>query len=996
MREALPGQGVQSQLPGLTLVLGPANSGKRGYALEWWRARLPLHPVVVAPTGPDAQELTAEMVRRAGALVGQSPALTFDGLVHVILQRPPRRLTEFERALIVSRLLRLTPLRSMDKVALLPGAATSLATLLQQLGESGRTLEELDEVLTDWVRSEPSAAGLADDVRRLNEAYAEARDGWGLTDGPAAVRDAVREVTREARGWVKPVVLYGFTSFTPGQRALIEALSRQAQTLVTLPYERSRLVNLSTASEVSSWEAIATETVRLTAQVPAYSSPAIAYLERHFLRDPPLPHPPPALSGPQGVRFLLASGQRNEAELAAQHVSTLIREGFRPGDIAVIVRRIRAWSGLLAQVFDSCGIPYRVDDRCTLAETGLGNALLGALRGVMLDDAESILAYLRCPYSGLDMEAASDIELEYRRGAARGARALAEIGELWHPEGLEPLWSALGAGEGGLYVDLSALESLGRHMVTAGLRGAVVGSREAEEDARAFRALGGALSALEGLASGSLAPEWLDPETVLPALAKITVPGSRSEAQDAVQILSVQRARARRFDVVVVLGLVEGEFPGRPDTPSLLTGTQRAHIDSLAGGGLFPPETEQEGALFASAVSRAWQLLFLSARDADDGGGQAMPSYFWHLAKELLRVGASEHEGRTLADLVFDLESAPSLQHYLRACAVNGCEPHPAVSLGVAKVAGRAWRPPPARLADPVVLAELSAVESFTPSSLEAYLACPFAWFVERVIGIEELENELDGRLAGQLLHSALSATYRQLSRADALPLRPEGVPEAERMAFAIIDGLVEGEECPGTSAEKRLAGWRLKRLTRNLFRMESAVGGSLVASETESRVGGHGGVDIGGLSVRGRIDRIDAGPRGPALFVLDYKSGGIPAVSGIGTERGLQLPLYLMALAAERPDAEVVGGAYLSLSEAKRSGVVLAGSEGILGSGAAGCRVLDAVDTQELFRQTREVALAAAAGMRAGLIAPRPERECPHWCRLGPVCRSRRGGYRR
>ncbi len=128
---------------------------------------------------------------------------------------------------------------------------------------------------------------------------------------------------------------------------------------------------------------------------------------------------------------------------------------------------------------------------------------------------------------------------------------------------------------------------------------------------------------------------------------------------------------------------------------------------------------------------------------------------------------------------------------------------------------------------------------------------------------------------------------------------------------------------------------------------------------------------------------------------MLDYKSGAVPAASGIGTERGLQLPLYLMALAAERPDAEVIGGAYLSLSEAKRSGVVLAGAEGVLGSGAKGCRVLDAAAAEELFRQTREFALAAAAGMRAGLIAPRPERECPPWCRLGPVCRSGGGGHR-
>jgi RecB family exonuclease len=992
---APPGQGAQSATPGLTLVLGPANSGKMGYVLTWWCERLPLQPLVIAPTGPDAQGLTVEMVRRAGALVGQSPALTFDGLAHTILRRLPRRATDFERALIVSRLLLRTPLESLGKVASFPGAATSLATLLQQLGESGRTADELDDILNRWAAQEPAATGLADDIRRLNQAYVDAWESWGLTDVSAAVRDAAHRIAREAGVWVRPVALYGFTSFTPVQRALVAALSRRTQVLVTLPFDPQRPVNLASASEVSWWQDLATHTAELGPQSRAYSSPAIAYLERYFLCDPPLPEPPPALSGPQGVRFLLASGQRNEAELAAQHIGSLVRDGFRPGDIAVIVRRVRAWSSLLGEVFRSCGIPHAIDDRCVLTETGLGNAFLRALKGVVLDDGEAMLAYLRSPYSGLDPEATSDLELRYRRVGVLGARALAEFGERRHPGEFEPLMRAV-VGEGNRRVDVTALESFCRHLVIRGLRGAEVGSPEAGEDARAFRALMGALSTLKCLDPEKGAADRLEPDTLLPALAKIEVHGSRPEAQDAVQILSVHRARARRFGAVFVLGLVEGEFPGRPDRPSLLTGAQRARIDSLAEGGLLPPETEHEGALFASAVSRAWQLLFLSARDADDGGGVATPSYFWNLSKELLGVDCYGHERRTLAELVFDRASASSLRHYLRACAADGREPHPAVSLDPARTVGRERRLVPPRLTDPAVLAELNEMVSFTPSALEAYLACPFAWFAERVIGIEEVDRELDGRIAGQLLHSALNATYRRLSEAKALPLRPEGLPKAEEIACRVVDRLLESEGCPGTRAEKRLMEWRLKRLVRNLFKLESGMDGSLVASEMESQVGGSEGVDIGGLRLRGRIDRIDAESSGPALFVLDYKSGAVPTASDLGTERALQLPLYLMALAAERPDAEVVGGAYVSLSERKRSGVIASGSEGMLGSAVEGCRVLDAAGVKELFRQTRDVALQAAAHMRAGLIAPRLGRDCPPWCRLGPACRSRRGGYRR
>ena len=767
-------------------------------------------------------------------------------------------------------------------------------------------------------------------------------------------------------------------------------LSRRREVLLTFSYDRSRPINLSTRAEVAWWQGMAVEVVNLAPLARAYSSPAVAYLERYLMSDAARPEPPPAYSGSEGVRFLLASGQRNEAELAAQHISNLIREGFRPGGIAVIVRRVGEWSTLLGHVFDSCGIPYHADDRRVLEQTGIGHAFLSALRGVSLDDAEGVLAYLRSPYSGLALEDVSDLELRYRRGSARGARVLTHVGGSMFPGSVGPLWGMINRGSDGPRLDPAAAEDLVRRMMIAGLRDSMVGGPEIEEDADAFRAMQAAFAALTGLAAEGDGLGFLEPQTVLHSLVQIAVPGSRSEGGDAVQILSVQRARARRFDVVVLLGLVEGEFPGRADKASLLTSAQRAGLDRL-GGGLFTPETDQEGALFVSAVSRAWQLLFLSARDADDGGGETMPSHFWYSAKALLGMDEHDHESRTLEDQVFKMDSAPSLRHYLRACALRGCAPHPASGSEATRATGRSWRCPSSRLMAPAVLAELEAVESFSPSSLEAYLGCPFVWFVARVIGIDDVDFELDGRLVGQLLHSALSATYRELAAARALPLRPESVPEGERLAFAIIDGLVGGDDCPGTAAERRLVAWRLKRLTRNLFDMETSAGGSLVLSETEVSVGGPRGVDVGGLRIRGRIDRLEAAPGKRELFVLDYKTGAIPAASAIGTKHGL----HLMALSAERPGVEVVGGAYISLSDKKRVGVVAAGSEGLLGSGVDGCRVLNDAGMEELFRTTRGAALGAAAGMRAGIIGPRADRQCPSWCRLGPACRARRGGYR-
>jgi len=801
--------------------------------------------------------------------------------------------------------------------------------------------------------------------------------------------------------------------------------------------------------------------------VRAYASAAVEYLERHFMGSeappsaPPAPEPsaPARPSGPplcapsgspgvsreEGVRFLLASGQRAEAELAAEKIAHLLRSGFRPGEVAVIVRDIRSWSRLLGDVFDSCGIPYRLDDRSLVRETGLGYAFLSALRGVALDDAQALLSYLRSPYSGLTLEQASDLELAYRRGTARGAQALAVLAADRGLAAVKRLWALVGQdswqapvdrgfgspdratgsgaplgtrvapsrapnGDVGRFVPAAA-EDLVRGMLVAGLRGLPLGDRSAKKDARAFRALQGAFAALTALnqayppvadPGGSTrerdevatpASGWLDPRLVLRYLSQVPVPGESTKDDDVVEILSVHRARARRFQAVVVLGLVEGEFPGHGDKPSLLSAVQRARLDEV-GGGFLRPEPDQEAAFFLSAVSRPWRLLLLSARDADDDGTESVPSHYWQEARRLLGVAEVGPESRTLADQVFSPRGAPSLRHYLRACVAHGRMPHPdAVPRGA--TAAPSWGRPPTRLTDPAVVAELASTHCFSPSALESYAGCPFKWFVEKIVGAEDVEVELDGRVIGQLLHGVLSETYCALSAAGLLPLKTADVPRAERIVDACIDRQVWSDRCPGTPAERRLAAWRLRRMARNLFDMEVQAASSLTFSQGERWVGGSHGADIGGLRVRGRIDRVDVTPDGRGMFIFDYKTGSIPSGRSLGSKDGLQLPLYLLALAAESPGGVVVGGAYLSLAEKGRSGVVHAGWEWALGSGTQGIGTLSEVEAEELWRRTRETAAAAAEGIRAGLIAPRDDRTCPHWCALGPACRARRREYR-
>jgi RecB family exonuclease len=971
---------------GLTLVLGPPNSGKLGHVLRWWEERQSLQPLIVVPTVPDARALSVEMAQRRGALVGQSPAVTFDGLVRALLGRSPDYAGDFERSLLVAHVLRENPPKAQGFSARFPGTTTVVAGLLEQLGDSGRSSDEIAGILDHWSATDPASAVLAADISALLVRYRVLRDGLGLTDRS----DAVRQAAGAVAGWAHPLALYGFTSFTLAQRGLVEALAGVTEMLLVIDYERKRRHGLTTVSEFAYWEGLACDVKETSPEGLAYHSQAIAHLERHFSDEsPPACEHPPAWSDGRGVDFLLASGTRNEAELAAFRAATLIRSGLAPGDIAVVVRSVRPWGRLLADVFASCGIPCQVDEPGEFGDSAFGYALLAALRGSARDDPKSALAYLRSPFSPADAEQTADIELDYLRGVVRGVAGLVRCVDKVAPGALSGAARCVQRRAEGAFIDLEATRSLARDLLANSLACAAEGDRAA--DARAFRALEGALSALATHRdSGALPAGVLRDDVLLPALSRMSIPRASTGSMHAVQVLSAHRARARRFRAVMILGLVEGEFPARAERPALLTPGQRARLDAI-GGGLFPPEGDQEEALFVRAVSRAWDVVLLSARDADDGGGYAAPSHYWRRCKQLLGVADAAHQHRTLADQVFERAAAPSRRQYLRACAAGHVEPHAACGGSAALPPRWGRRGGLASLSSPEALQELAAQHCFSPSALESYLRCPFVWFIDRVVGADDMETVADDRIVGTLLHGVMRDTFETLKAEGRLPLGRDDLGSAVRTARAFAEMVANSDLCPGTPAERRLIEWRLKRMAEDLLTLEAEAPGLLVMSDAELEIGGEGGVDLGGLSIKGRIDRVDRGPRGE-LFIVDYKSGGAPEKRDLGGAKGLQLPLYMLALAAARPDDEVVGGAYASAKDKAWAGVVRSGCEDLLGGGRATCRISDDDALDELLRGALARAKQAAEGMRAGAVAPVPERECDEWCDLRPVCRAYKG----
>jgi ATP-dependent helicase/nuclease subunit B len=189
-------------------------------------------------------------------------------------------------------------------------------------------------------------------------------------------------------------------------------------------------------------------------------------------------------------------------------------------------------------------------------------------------------------------------------------------------------------------------------------------------------------------------------------------------------------------------------------------------------------------------------------------------------------------------------------------------------------------------------------------SSYEDLRRCPYRFFALRMLGLkeaDEIEAEVDKRDFGTWLHHVLRVFHEHL--------RDAGEPAQGRAALLdaiareAMDGqrLGEGEFLPFAAAWPAVRDGYLAWLARH-----EAAGGAFAAAETEHTV------QLGPLTLQGRIDRVDDGADG-SLLVMDYKTEGLQA-----TRDRMKTPLedtQLAFYALLLPDRDVKA-AYLNVGE--------------------------------------------------------------------------------
>lgn len=324
---------------------------------------------------------------------------------------------------------------------------------------------------------------------------------------------------------------------------------------------------------------------------------------------------------------------------------------------------------------------------------------------------------------------------------------------------------------------------------------------------------------------------------------------------EQVVVLPLSQLLGHPFAALVLPGCDERSLPASPEPPAGWTQAQRRLL------GL--PSREELEAAQRAAWRRALQAPCTEVlwRASDDTGERSLAS---PLVQALLAEGAAS-----------PAEDARAV----RAERATG-------------------------VARPNVQAPGLAPTQLSASSYEDLRRCPYRFFALRMLGLreaDEVEAEVDKRDFGTWLHAVLKTFHEAL--------RDRPVPASERAGLldAIAREGIEGQRMGEGEFLPFAAGWpALRDGYLQWLQKHEAAGAEFESAESAHKV------QLGPLTLEGRIDRIDRLPGGVSL-VMDYKTEGLQV-----TRDRMKAPLedtqlaFYAALLSDRQ----LEAAYLNIGE--------------------------------------------------------------------------------
>ena len=426
----------------------------------------------------------------------------------------------------------------------------------------------------------------------------------------------------------------------------------------------------------------------------------------------------------------------------------------------------------------------------------------------------------------------------------------------------------------------------------------------------------------------------------------------REKHDYGILVTPLEQVQGLQFDVVIVCGLVDGEFPstyipanflGKPlekteerqlrrERVAFYTGltasTERIYLTYPRTSG----ENERVRSSFLDALLRITTVEktdrlheFKELRIERDERRVAEPTTPDRDFPALIETqeALAEEAGKTLwhgnpLPRIQDHEGSEMLEHLkhtvtvemARRDAVND----PSIVPEYRVIIGQALNPE-----EREDLAKRRENE-YSASQLELYARCPFKYFTRRLLGIDaprEYDVSLTPLERGFLLHTVLFKLYSELRDKEELPITEENQEEALSRAQAIAREEIEGialdhpywkidrERLLGSEAlNGLLEQWIQSEVNRagektelipEFFEVGFGKSGSGTTA-TDSLLSQSDEIELYNIKVRGKVDRVEVLRKEDTIYyaVADYKTGQPPTRGDIDNGLSLQLMLYL------------------------------------------------------------------------------------------------------
>ncbi len=288
----------------------------------------------------------------------------------------------------------------------------------------------------------------------------------------------------------------------------------------------------------------------------------------------------------------------------------------------------------------------------------------------------------------------------------------------------------------------------------------------------------------------------------------------------------------------------------------------------------------------------------------------------------------------------------------------------------------------------------VSAGKAVSPTALEAYGVCGYQYFARSVLRLNVVEEPderemMDAAERGSVIHRVLERFFLHQQERGRPAAGEAWTPADQALLLKIADEELANAAARGQTglgvysrheARNIRADLRAFLIADNTFRQETGA----VPAEFERDIPP---TEIAGVTLRGRVDRIDRTPDGRAAWVIDYKTGstyefrdlisGKKGADPLLGGRKLQLPTYLAAAA----NAEAAVAMYWFVTR---------------GGGFERAEYPRDAGSDERFEKTVQ---AIVAGIRSGSFPAVPEEE-DEWrggfrnckfCKYDRICSRRR-----